>query len=213
MAGRARQVTGVAEDYNWGPPTWKPRHAHCPKCGACLKSPEQERIHKCPGKQRQVSKDLFWMRPKDSETKRQRAPDFPASIEGFPLAKVQRLAEKRDIQSLTDCQQRAVRKYLEMKLRNMRLTERAGEPERPILAESSFESRVWSINPRTGERTLATTVTIRKTTRVETVTSHAQAMAALTGETPDGDDISADENTTEFEVPQAAPSAYFLGCR
>jgi hypothetical protein len=144
------------------------------------------------------------MRPKDPETKRQRTVKFPANIEGIPLAKVQRLAEKNDIRNLTDCQQRAVRKYLELRLRNMGLSERAGEPERPILSESSLESRVWSINPRTGKRTLTATVTIRKTTRVETVMSHAQAIAALTGETPDGDDDTAAENTTEYEAPQVS---------
>ena len=163
------------------------QHGHCPKCGACLLTP---RKHKCPGVCTRWNKDRFWMKATPPATRGHKTTRFKSHYNGIPLAKVLKLAD-RYFRPLQTNEVEAVRQFNEHKLRNLNLSDRRGEPPRPVLSvvEESFESRTWSVHPVTGERTLSATTTILtvEQKRTVTVTSHARAVAALTHD--DGDDV------------------------
>ena len=108
---------------------------------------------------------------------------------GIPVAKVKCLADRRYFRPLKKHEVKAAREYLEHRLGNAGLSDRRGEASRPIISvEERVQSEVWRIDPVTGQRTLIVPRKIvKKEKRLRTVTSHAQAIAALTGD--DGEDI------------------------
>ncbi|HEV2134683.1 MAG TPA: hypothetical protein VGR47_10535 [Terracidiphilus sp.] len=162
-------------------------HGHCLKCGACLMSPIP---HKCPRRRKDADnghKDAFWMKPSAPAPRGHKTTKLKSHYNGISLAKVLKLAD-RYYRPLRANEVEAVRQLNEHKLRNSGLSDRRGEPSRPVLSvEEKFESRIWSVNPVTGERVLIATKTMEEKKRIVTVTSHAQAIAALTDD--DGDDI------------------------
>lgn len=98
---------------------------------------------------------------------------------GIPLAKVLKLAD-RYYRPLKKNEVEAVRQLNEHRLRNSGLSDRRGEPPRPVLSvQAIFESRIWRVHPVTGERVLIATKAIEEKKRIVTVTSHSQAIAAL----------------------------------
>ena len=166
------------------------QHGHCIKCGACLLM--HARQHRCVLKWKMPwkrgTKDLFWMKPREDAPRGIKTFDPKAQYNGFPLAKVLRLAD-RYYRPLRPEEVKAVRQYEDHRLRNLDLSERRGEPPRPVLSaiKETYDCRAWSVNPVTGARKLISTTTTRTVEkRAVTVTSHAQATAAFTGD--DGDD-------------------------
>lgn len=162
------------------------QHRHCPKCGACLLASEK---HKCPGVCTRWNKDRFWMKATPPATRGRKTTKFKSHYNGVPLARVLKLAD-RYYRPLKANEIEAVRQLSEHKLRNSGLSDRRGEPPRPVLSvEEVFASRIWRVNPVTGERVLIATKTIEEKKRIVTVTSHAQAIAALNEAADEEDSI------------------------
>lgn len=148
--------------------------------------------------------DAFWMTPSAPAPRGHKTTKFKSQYNGIPLAKVLKLAD-RYYRPLRANELEAVRLLNEHKLRNSGLSDRRGEPSRPVLSvETVFESRVWRVNPKTGERVLIGTKTVEEKKRIVTVTSHAQAVAALTGDDGEGGDEGGGIHESEYSTRETA---------